>query len=395
MADTGRSRHAPAKQALFKNAPSMMKDIPTRSAQAEAEPVRFAIAIPVGAWHDSLSATFESLAIQDPKPDVALLDASGDPRVATLADSFAGLFSYRRHGPDAGQTAAIAEGWAALEGDVLNWLNMDDALMPGALAAVARAFEENPEADIVYGHSTVLDEEGALRGAHPAVDPARLDDLPRDCVISQPSCFTRRHAVERAGGLNDHFHYVMDWDLWTRLYRTGAKFHYIDAYLSQVVWAKQTKTADFNLRKLGEMFEIVGRTRRPDWIAKTLLSAGRQILIDYHLRPVFTRRPFYWRKDARLPYVNFASGEATGLVIALQDGGDAAAGALEVHDERAAPIVNGAWRVTRETGEDLLTLGFKHAVPRGEPVWISAADTGLLNRIRRICWAYDAVKPAA
>lgn len=377
----------------------MMKYNPPKSAQAtpgaEAEPARFAIAIPVGAWHDSLSATFESLAMQEPKPEVALLDASGDARVAALADSFGDLFAYRRHGPDAGQTAAIAEGWAALEGDVLNWLNMDDALMPGALTAVARAFAENPDADIIYGHSTVLDEEGALRGAHPAVDPARLTDLPRDCVISQPSCFTRRSAIERAGGLDDHFHYVMDWDLWTRLYRTGAKFHFIDEYLSQVVWAQETKTADFNLRKLGEMFEIVGRTRRPGWIARTLLSAGRQILIDYHLKPVFTRKPFYWRNGSRLPYVNFAPGEATGLVIVLEDGGEADAAALDIQDSKASPIVNGARHLSRDGEQNMLTLGFTHAVRRGEPVWIRSEDAGLQSRVRRIRWVYDGDKTAA
>lgn len=374
----------------------MMKYNPSPSAQAKpgagAQPIRFAIAIPVGAWHDSLSATFESLAMQDPKPEVALLDASSDPRVAALADSFGDLFAYRRHGPDAGQTAAIAEGWASLNGDVLNWLNMDDALMPGALAAVARAFADNPDADIVYGHSIVLDEEGALRGAHPAVDPARLTDLPRDCVISQPSCFTRRSAIERAGGLNDHFHYVMDWDLWTRLYRTGAKFHFIDAYLSQVVWAQETKTADFNLRKLGEMFEIVGRTRHPAWIAKTLLSAGRQILIDYHLKPVFSRKPFYWRNGSRLPYVNFTQGEATGLAITLEGGGEADAATLEIYDGESIPIVNGSRRFSRENGQDTLRLGFTHGVRPGEPVWIRTEDGALQERIQRISWLHESIR---
>lgn len=375
----------------------MKQNSQSESPSAGTPGLRFAIAIPVGAWHDSLAATLESLAIQTPRPDVALLDASGDPRVAALADSFGDLFAYRRHAPDAGQSAAIAEGWKALDGDILHWLNVDDALLPGALASVTRAFEANPEADIVYGHSIVLDGEGALRGAHPAVEPDRLADLPRDCVISQPSCFARRTAVERAGGLDNRFHYVMDWDLWTRLHANGAQFHFVNEFLSQVVWGPDTKTADLNLRKLGEMFQIVKRTRRPDWTAKTLISAARQILIDYHVNPIFSRKPFYWRNGTRLPYVNFAQGRATGIVISL-DGdedreGPASTDNIEVYNGERAPIMNGSRQWAAKGVNSTLTIDFTQDIAPGDPIWIRADNDGLQRRVRRIRWVYDSTNP--
>lgn len=354
--------------------------------------LRFVVAVPVGAWNDYLSATFESLARQTPRPSVALLDASGDPRVAELADSFGELFAYRRHGPDQGQTSAIAEGWRELDGDILHWLNMDDALMPGALAAVQQAFQDNPEADVVYGHSIVLDEDGGLRGAHPAVDPKRLDELPRDCVISQPSCFARREAVERAGGLNNHFHYVMDWDLWTRLYKTGAQFHFLNEFLSQVVWGADTKTADLNLRKLSELFRIVKRTKRPDWIFRTLGAAAKQILIDYHINPIFSRKAFYWRNGTRLPYVNFGRGDAVGIAISLESEGLEGVGGterLEVFDRESAPIVNGAGKWTLNGAGDQLEISFADEIGTGDPIWIRTDDDALQRRVKRIRWLYD------
>ena len=354
--------------------------------------LRFVIAIPVGAWHESLAATFESLAIQTPRPAVALLDASGDPRVSDLADTFGDLFAYRRHGPDGGQTAAIAEGWRELDGDVLHWLNVDDALMPGALAAVQRKFHDHPEADVVYGHSIVLDEDGGLRGAHPAGDPKRLDALPRDCVISQPSCFARREAVDRAGGLNEHFHYVMDWDLWTRLYRTGATFEFLNEFLSQVVWGADTKTAHLNARKLREMFTIVSRTRKPVWILRTLGAAARQILIDYHINPIFHRKPFYWRNGTRLPYVNFGRGDAVGIEITLETEGFAGATStdrLEVFDPQSALIPSSAGEWKLNGAGDQLEIAFADEIGTGDPIWIRTDDDALQRRVRRIRWVYD------
>ena len=77
-----------------------------------------------------------SLREQNSPLKVAFLDASGDSRVAEAADSCGLEFSYRRHGRDAGQAAAIREGWERIGGDVLFWLNADDQLLPNTLSRV-------------------------------------------------------------------------------------------------------------------------------------------------------------------------------------------------------------------------------------------------------------------
>ena len=47
-------------------------------------------------------------------------------------------------GPDQGVYDALNKGIAAATGDVICFLNSDDALEPGALAAAAAAFSEDP-----------------------------------------------------------------------------------------------------------------------------------------------------------------------------------------------------------------------------------------------------------
>ncbi|MBV5328910.1 MAG: glycosyltransferase, partial [Chlorobium sp.] len=52
--------------------------------------------------------------------------------------------------PDKGQSEAINKGMRLATGDILTWLNSDDMLAPGALAAIAMAFDVN-DADLVAG----------------------------------------------------------------------------------------------------------------------------------------------------------------------------------------------------------------------------------------------------
>lgn len=216
----------------------------------------FAISVPVGAWHPFLPQVLASLKAQGPGVAVALLDASGDPRVKALGDAENDWLAYRRHGPDKGQSDAILEGWANVDSDWLGWLNADDILMPGALDHVRERLAAEPDLDLVYGQSTILDEEGAMTGYHFNVEPPG-PRLFEGCIISQPSCFFRRGAYDQVGGLNRDLHYVMDWDLWIRLYKAGTKFAFVDAPMSQVLWGADTKSASLNKRRRAELRAVI------------------------------------------------------------------------------------------------------------------------------------------
>jgi len=218
----------------------------------------FAAAVPIGEWHPFLPRALASLAVQTVPLEIAFLDASGDPRVAEAADASGLDFAYRRHGPDEGQSAAIAEGWRETGGAVVFWLNADDQLLPGALDAVAEAFEAEPDLDVVYGGSEFINDEGVHLGVHDQVaDMSAL--ILRSNIISQPSCFVRRRAAEAVGGLNLDLHFAMDWDLWVRLYRSGAKFRRLDRTLSAVFMGEGTKTGQVAPNRLSEVFALVHR----------------------------------------------------------------------------------------------------------------------------------------
>ena len=58
----------------------------------------YCITVPVGAYHPFLRDCLNSLACQNADLQVALVDASGDPRVSEIAEEFADLLTYRHHG---------------------------------------------------------------------------------------------------------------------------------------------------------------------------------------------------------------------------------------------------------------------------------------------------------
>ena len=55
--------------------------------------------------------------------------------------------------PDAGQSAAINQGWQQTQGEIIGWLNSDDRLAPGALARVGDFFANHPITSIPKGRS--------------------------------------------------------------------------------------------------------------------------------------------------------------------------------------------------------------------------------------------------
>jgi len=236
----------------------------------------FAIAVPIGRWHAMLPHALRSLAAQNPHPEIAVLDASGDARVVQALDASGLRFAYRRHGPDAGQSAAIMEGWRNTESNVVGWLNADDILLTSALNEAGLALDARPGAEGVFAGSVILDSARTVLGVHGPVE-ALTDRIARSNPISQPSCFVRRHSMDSVAGLNEGLHYVMDWEFWLRLRQAGATLEPVDALWSAVYWGEGTKTSSLNPRRTWEIFGLTRKHACTLNALKTVLSVHRNV----------------------------------------------------------------------------------------------------------------------
>jgi glycosyltransferase involved in cell wall biosynthesis len=117
---------------------------------------------------------------------------------------------------NAGQSAAINRALGNARGEIVGWLNSDDAFFDvRAVERVVATFEKYPHADVVYGHSALVNAKGLILQLIWA-PPFNGRLLRFTNFIVQPAAFVRRSVV------GDHivsedYDYSMDTDLWLRL----------------------------------------------------------------------------------------------------------------------------------------------------------------------------------
>ncbi len=121
--------------------------------------------------------------------------------------------------PDHGQSDAINKAFSRSTGDIIGWLNSDDAYFSrGVVARVVSLFESRPDVGLVYGHAALVNGDGTLLYVLWTPPFGRL--LPRAYnAIYQPTVFVRRSAIGRGYLVDPAFDYSMDRELWLYLAR--------------------------------------------------------------------------------------------------------------------------------------------------------------------------------
>lgn len=172
-----------------------------------------------------------------------VLDGGSDDGSAAIVERYAEGIDYWVSQPDGGQAEAVSRGFERATGELLGWLNSDDVLLPGAAAAVRRAFAGGAAPDVVSGRFCQIDGEGRLlRCAWVPQAPAwwTRRGVTRIC---QPSTFFSRRLYEDVGGLDQGLECVLDTDLWYRMLKRRARWRVIPRYLAARRYHDATKGA--------------------------------------------------------------------------------------------------------------------------------------------------------
>ena len=137
--------------------------------------------------------------------------------------------------PDKGQSDALNKGFAKAKGEWLFWLNADDMLLPGALKRVFDRINKIDRIEWIAGNQLLIDDAGKVLRC--SVGNGWHDWLYKNAVphVYGPSAFFRRELFEKVGGLDTGLKYCMDWDLWIKFMKVGARFVRINDYL----WAQR------------------------------------------------------------------------------------------------------------------------------------------------------------
>lgn len=195
-----------------------------------------------------IEETIQSVLDQNyPNLEYIIIDGHSTDDSVNIIKKYAPHLTYWVSEKDQGQTNAINKGLQRCSGQIFNWLNSDDVLLPGALQLVAQAWKET-QAHIITAncqmHEIAVDKFAWLN-SHA---PQNIKDFfpPGKIVIRQPSTFLDLDMVQTLGAFNENLHYTMDWEYYYRIvYSLGSQLRSIklDAPLSRAKFYEGTKTS--------------------------------------------------------------------------------------------------------------------------------------------------------
>jgi glycosyltransferase involved in cell wall biosynthesis len=215
--------------------------------------------------------------------------------------------------PDRGQTHAVNKGIVRARGDIIGWLNADDAYVPDAVGRALAVLEANPDVAAVYGGIDLMDADGTSRRVYipPAFSWRRL--LYAGDYIPTPTIFFRRELLAETGLLDETWHDAADYDFYVRMFR-GRRVERIPEALVRFRFHEGSKTHDTVWVQQDEMLQIRLRWARNPAdraIMRSVDGLKRMIL------PRISHWPALFPEDA-------------------QDGGSALVRALDRRRQRAA-----------------------------------------------------------
>jgi hypothetical protein len=192
-----------------------------------------------------------------------------------------------RSEPDAGQAAAVNKAFRECRGDIIGWLNSDDAYFDcRVIDDVAAFFLAHPDTDVVYGHCLQVTGGGM---AIQVLWAPRFDrELQKAVNLQmQPSTFVRRRALSDPL-LDTSFHFAMDYELWLRLASQGRRFERIDRILSidrQQPERKSATIKDVNFADLERLRPMYDLHLGPEYNRQRSMFYVRQRLMGAPLIP--------------------------------------------------------------------------------------------------------------
>lgn len=179
---------------------------------------RISIITPSYNYGQFLEETIRSVLLQGyPNLEYIIIDGGSADNSVEIIRKYEPWLQYWISEPDNGQTDAIQKGFSKSTGVVWNWLNSDDILEKNALQHIAKAFQNNPCATLIFGELIFFDKQKQFIDKKCFKSFSELVCIWETWPCIQPAIFMSSNACRKAKGFDASLHYVMDYYLYSQL----------------------------------------------------------------------------------------------------------------------------------------------------------------------------------
>jgi len=211
-----------------------------------------------------LSRALDSVLQQSVPAEVVVIDDGSPDNVGDACAPYPAVKYVRQE--HRGLSAARNRGIAETHGELLHFLDADDAAGPDMYALLAGALAENPSWAAAVSGTQVMHEDGRL-------SPLRIDPPPtsnlfealgRHNLFPPGAVLLRRAILDQTGPFDEMLDATADWDLWLRVARTGVVFGSVGHHLFEYRTYPTSMSRADPIAMFEAQREILWRARRPD-----------------------------------------------------------------------------------------------------------------------------------
>lgn len=232
----------------------MTQEQSTESVQSATQ-ARVSVIVPSYNSGPFLRQALLSALEQVPPPyEVLVQDGESTDETVDVLRSFGGRVAWVS-APDQGQSDALNKALARATGDLVVWLNADDIMLPGAVAAATGAFAADPRLAFAYGDFDIIDGAGGLVRRYQSSLYSWKKVFAGGCYIFSGSIFARRESLIAIGGYDTSLHTCMDFDLLLRLGSAGPSLH-LGRTIAQLRMYGANKSSTIRTAFLREGFRV-------------------------------------------------------------------------------------------------------------------------------------------
>jgi glycosyltransferase involved in cell wall biosynthesis len=157
-----------------------------------------------------------------PNLEYFIVDGGSNDNTLEIIKKYENVLDWWVSEPDRGQSHAINKGLHRATGDLINWINSDDLLFPGALKRIAEAYKTQiNKPHLIVGANARISEDGRILRVTSPPSTRAISIRSLMIMIGQQSSFFTKTALELAGFLREDLHAIMDYEFYYRILKRG------------------------------------------------------------------------------------------------------------------------------------------------------------------------------